>query len=124
MRSSLRKRDHANLQKAKVICSHGEFLVVKSKRGRRRYVVFEMSVPMTKEELIRALRTRCGGDVPYVIQCVPGKAVIRCSPDEIDKVKDRMRIIDGKSESILTSGTLKTLRDKYPVLKTDTKPRK
>ena len=83
-----------------------------------------MSVPMTKEELIRALRTRCGGDVPYVIQCVPGKAVIRCSPDEIDKVKDRMRIIDGKSESILTSGTLKTLRDKYPVLKTDTKPRK
>jgi len=83
-----------------------------------------MSVPMTKEELIRAFRARCGGDIPYVIQCVPGKAVIRCSPDEIDKVKDRMKTVDGGSESIITSGTLKTLRDRYPILKTETKPRR
>jgi hypothetical protein len=83
-----------------------------------------MSVTMTKEELIRAFRTKCGGDVPYVIQCVPGKAVIRCSPDEIDKVKDRMKAVDSGSESIITSGTLRTLRDRYPVLKANKKPRR
>jgi len=106
-----------------MICSIGEFLVVKSKRGRRRYVVFDMSVQMTKEELIRAFRAKNGGDAPYVIQCIPGKAVIRCSPNEIEKVKDQMRIVDGGSESLITSGTLRTVRDKYPDLKTDNKPR-
>jgi len=98
-------------------------VVVKSKRGRRRYVVFDMSVPMTKEELIKAFRVKCGGDAPYVIQCAPGKTVIRCSPNEIDKVREQMKIVDSGSESIVTSGTLRTLRDKYPILKADKRPR-
>ena len=82
-----------------------------------------MSVPMTKEELIRAFRAKNGSDVPYVIQCVPGKAVIRCSPNEIEKVKDQMKAVNNGSESLATSGTLKTLRDRYPVLKANKRPR-
>ena len=76
---------------------------------------------MTKEDLIRRLRSSCGENVPYVIQHTNGKTVIRCAPSEIDDVSMKLKSVDDSSESLITSGTLKTIREKYPELKTQKK---
>ena len=96
-------------------------MVVKSKRGRRRYVVFSTSVSLTKEDLIRKLRSSCGENAPYVIQHANGKTVIRCSPTEIDDISAKLRSVDDTSESLITSGTLKTIRERYPELRSQKK---
>ncbi|MDR3205848.1 MAG: hypothetical protein LBT41_01950 [Candidatus Methanoplasma sp.] len=94
-------------------------MVVKSERGRRRYVVFGVSAGLTRSMLINRLRGVCPEDeVPYVVQCVPGKAVIRCAPKEIDRTIAAVAAADRASEPLLTSGTLRTLRERYPDLKT------
>ncbi|MDR3282392.1 MAG: hypothetical protein LBS92_02135 [Candidatus Methanoplasma sp.] len=97
-------------------------MVVKSERGRRRYVVFGVSRGLTRSGLIGRLRSVCPEEaVPYVVQCVPGKAVIRCAPGEIDCVIGLISLADRESEPLLTSGTLRTLRERYPDLKTPKK---
>ena len=81
-------------------------------------MVIGISMTLTKEDAVRKLRTLHGENAPYVIQCVPGKIVLRCDPSEIEDVCSRIKGMDGTSESLLVSGTLKTLREKYPDLKT------
>jgi RNase P/RNase MRP subunit POP5 len=98
-------------------------MVVKEGNGRRRYIVFDVSPEITKESLIKRLRS-AGSDPPYIIQCVPGKAVLRCSPKEKDDVIDVMARADPASVPLITSGTLRTVRGRYPELKTPKKRRK
>ncbi|MCL1810844.1 MAG: hypothetical protein FWG41_01275 [Methanomassiliicoccaceae archaeon] len=92
-------------------------MVVKEKRGRYRYVVFSVSPEMRKELLIKRLRSVCSGDPPYIVQCVSGKAVIRCSPKDRDEMIGLMFQADPSSVPLMTSGTLFKVRSKYPELK-------
>jgi hypothetical protein len=94
-------------------------VVVKSKRGRRRYVLFAISSGITKPSLIGRLKNNVseGREPPYVVQCIPGMAIIRCAPEEKDDLISLMERTDRNAESILTSGTLRTIREKYPELK-------
>jgi len=113
MWSNLRKRFDARIQRKEV-----NELVVKSERGRRRYIVFEVSPNITKESLIRTTNSICKNEESlYIIQCNSSRAIIRCSPDQIGRSIEIMNIADSYSRSILMSGTLKTLRDRYPELK-------
>ena len=97
-------------------------MVVKEKRGRRRYVAFNLNDALCKETLIAKLRSLTSpNDPPYVIQCSAGWAIVRCSPDEIDAVQTLLKRADPTSSSLCTSGTLRTLREKYPELK-ETRP--
>jgi hypothetical protein len=93
-------------------------VVVKSKRGRRRYVLFAVSPDITKQSLINRIKNASAGkEPPYVVQCVSGKAIIRCAPDERDDLISLVERADRTSESLLTSGTLRTIREAYPELK-------
>jgi RNase P/RNase MRP subunit POP5 len=91
-------------------------MVVKEKRGRRRYIAFTVSPGLTRDSLIHLLKERSGG-LPYVVQCGEGWAIVRCSPKEIDISVSAMNLADPSSVSLRTSGTLATLRDRYPELK-------
>ena len=90
-------------------------MTVKDVRGRRRYVAFRVGPGTGKTILINKLQTQTD-KVPYVIQSDGGFAILRCSPSETDVVIALMLSIDPSWTSILTSGTLKTLRDKIPEL--------
>lgn len=93
-------------------------MVVKDRRGRRRYIVFRVSPELDRETLIkRTRRIREPDRVPYIIQCSDGLAVIRCSPDRRDDMIEVMSDLDPGCTSLATSGTLKTLRDRYPGLR-------
>lgn len=96
-------------------------MVVKEIRGRRRYILFSISDGITKESLIRSFRTLDAATQPYIVQCIPGKVIIRCGPDEREDIISTMSRVDPSSVSLLTSGTLRTLRDRYPDLKTPKK---
>ena len=91
-------------------------MTVKEKRGRRRYVAFTVSPDLTKASLTGALRAACG-DPPHVIQCSEGWAVVRCSPHDISDTVTAMNLADPSSVSLRTSGTLCSLRERYPELK-------
>jgi len=91
-------------------------MVVKEKRGRRRYIAFTMHPGITKESLISSLRRLCG-DPPYVVQCGEGWAIVRCSPNDVDETVGLVRLADPSSVSLKTSGTLRTLRNTYSELK-------
>ena len=80
-------------------------------------MVISTSKTFTKEELVRKFRDLYAENSPYIIQCVPGKVIIRCGPSEIDGTCVRMRTVDSGSESLFVSGTLKTVRERYPDLK-------
>lgn len=98
-------------------------MVVKEKRGRRRYIAFNLDDSFSKETLIAKLRSLTSpDDPPYVVQCSAGWAVVRCSPDGTDAVLALLRRADPTSSSLCTSGTLRTLRGRYPELKR-TRPR-
>lgn len=87
-------------------------MVVKEKRGRRRYIVFRMSfASKDKGALLSYLRQAAEASehpVPYVIQVKDDLAILRCSPAERDDLISFMRSVGG--ESLLCSGTLKKLR--------------
>jgi len=97
-------------------------MAVKEKRGRRRYVAFTVDRSLTRDSLIRMLKAH--PNAPYVVQCSEGWAVVRCSPDDIDNVVSAMRLADPSSVSLRTSGTLATLRDRYPELERLRPPKK
>ena len=90
-------------------------MTVKEVRGRRRYIAFHVGNGIGKTALINRLRGLTG-DVPYVVQCSDGLAILRCAPSEMDAVIGLMRSADPSWTSILTSGTLRTLREKIPGL--------
>ncbi len=93
-------------------------MVVKEKRGRRRYVLFRMSSDLDKRSLVKAINRSYGRDsAPYVIQCQDSMSIVRCSPDDIEELIKVMLSIDENCYSVTTSGTLKTIRDKYPQMR-------
>ncbi|MDR1404579.1 MAG: hypothetical protein LBJ20_03305 [Candidatus Methanoplasma sp.] len=91
-------------------------MVIKSKRGRRRYIAFRVSEHTTKIALVKWLSS-AGADPPYVVQCIPGMAVLRCPPERREETIALMHSADPFSAPLKTSGTLRTLRDKFPELK-------
>ena len=91
-------------------------MVVKSKRGRRRYIAFVTDPSLTKESLIARLREIDGSNVPHVIQCSEGWCILRCAPKEREETIDFMKVADPTSRSLCTSGTVITLRQRYPEL--------
>ena len=99
-------------------------MVVKSERGRRRYIAFTVDEGLTRSTLIPKLQALMGNDAPYVVQCSEGWAVIRTSPDGIDAAVSVMSKASPGSASLSTSGTLRTLRQRYPRLQEARPPRK
>ena len=92
-------------------------MVVKAVRGRRRYIAFTVNPSLTRETLIPKLRALKDDEAPYVIQCSEGWAVVRSSPEKRDGDIAIMKSADPDSVPLRTSGTLRTLRDRYGVLK-------
>lgn len=89
-------------------------MVVKEKRGRRRYILFRMDHnPRSKEAFVSFLRSNLDtrGYIPYVIQCKDDLVIVRCQPGERDEAIQAMESLGGRS--LLTSGTLRKLRTRY-----------
>jgi RNase P/RNase MRP subunit POP5 len=89
-------------------------MTVKEKRGRRRYIAFTVRSDLTKEGLISLLRSV--RSPLYIIQCSGGWAIVRCAPEDVDGTIAIMREAEPSSVSLRTSGTLRTLRERYPKL--------
>ncbi len=92
-------------------------MVVKAVRGRRRYIAFTVNPELTRDTLIPKLRALKGDDAPYVVQCAEGWAVLRSSPEKKENDIAVMKSADESSVPVRTSGTLRTLRDRYDILK-------
>ncbi len=94
-------------------------MVVKEKRGRRRYVAFHTCRRATDEELLMtftAIFAPQGIKIPKVIQFDGQKGIFRCLPNDKDRVLGALASRTGPLLSIVTlstSGTLRTLREKY-----------
>lgn len=93
-------------------------MVVKSVRGRRRYIVFTVPAEAGRSEVLDALAD-LSEPMPdlRVITSFGGKAIVRCSPAEIEQVSTTMKERFPGSESLITSGTLRKVREVYPELK-------
>jgi len=98
-------------------------MVVKSERGRRRYIMFKMTCEFERETVIKRVNKTSDGEAPYIVQCEKNMMIARCSPDAIERTIEIISRMDPGSSSIITSGTLKTIRDKHPELKAKQKKR-
>ena len=96
-------------------------MVVKSERGRRRYIAFTVDAELTAEALAGKLKAFCPETTPKVIQCAKGWCILRCGPKECADTIALMSRIYPDSKSLRTSGTLITLRRRYPILQ-ETRP--
>ena len=96
-------------------------MTVKSKRGRRRYIAFTLDSRFDRGSLIAGLKSVAGEEAPYVVQCSEGWCIVRCTPDRREETIDLMAAVDPSSKSLRTSGTLITLRKRYPRLE-ETRP--
>jgi RNase P/RNase MRP subunit POP5 len=95
-------------------------MTVKSKRGRRRYVYFEAvgGKPVPRENLIRSVITPAEAGKALslkIIQFDGTKGIARCFQKDLEPLK---MLLNEKKEgtlfrTICTSGTIKTLREKY-----------
>ena len=92
-------------------------MTVKAIRGRRRYVAFDVSPGMTFETLASRVPRRY-----RVIQCAGGMAIVRCG-DDVEDCVESVRHADPGAVSRRTSGTLRTLRDRYSVLRENAPPK-
>ncbi len=101
-----------------VPCDGPGIMTVKSKRGRRRYIAFKVSPGLTAPELSQKVPRQF-----RVIQCAGGMAIVRCSPETADGCKAAVRRADPSSEPVRTSGTLRTLRARYRILRENAPPR-
>ena len=90
-------------------------MVVKEKRGRRRYVAFSLGRSMPRSELERSLSSAGYGQI-HVIQCAGGWCILRCEPWLLSRLGDIMSRVCPGSVSKSTSGNLITLRRRFPVL--------
>jgi RNase P/RNase MRP subunit POP5 len=94
-------------------------MVVKEKRGRRRYIAFRSDRRITDEQLLAALNAALsprGVKVPKVIQFDGEKGILRCPLSDKEKVLTALASRPNASfhlVTISTSGTLRTLREKY-----------
>ncbi len=91
-------------------------MTVKSVRGRRRYIAFVCDPSLDRPGLISLLNERAGESAPYVVQCSEGWCILRCTPTQCDDTIALMCSADGSARSLRTSGTLRTLRARYPRL--------
>ncbi|MGN0099000.1 MAG: hypothetical protein ACI38Y_06725 [Candidatus Methanomethylophilaceae archaeon] len=92
-------------------------MVVKSERGRRRYVVYTVPEGTGWDEVLDSLSAEPPLPQLKVISCFSGMAVIRTEPRGLADLDARMRSEWPGSESLMTSGTLRTIRDRYPELR-------
>lgn len=97
-------------------------MVVKSVRGRRRYVYVRVPEGTRRDDLAGCMSERF--DDTKAITCRDGDAVIRCSPRECEAVVDHLISSGLCTGSVKTSGTLRTLRDEYPQLRVPQKRRR
>ncbi len=96
-------------------------MVVKEKRGRRRYVAFVLGEPVSRSDLEDGIR-RTGYSQVSVIQCAGGWCILRCEPWLLERLNGIMDKACPGSRSMSTSGNLITLRREYPIL-WETRPR-
>lgn len=73
---------------------------------------------MRRDDLRRALAAGS------VIQCSEGWAIVRCAPSETSVVAESLRSAYPETVSLATSGTLKTLRERYLNLERTRPPKK
>ncbi len=89
-------------------------MVVKSKRGRRRYIGFETTERMNDDQLLCSLRScfeNARVPVPKIIQFNGNRGIVRVNGTNVDKARALMNNEDFKT--LLTSGTLLTIRERY-----------
>ena len=97
-------------------------MAVKSKRGRIRYIAFDVPMDLRKDVLIREINS-IGSDISlYVVQCTSGKAMVRCAPENREEAIRIMSQVNPSFVSLMTSGTIRTIRERYPELKTVKRP--
>ncbi len=100
-------------------------MTVKSVRGRRRYISFEVPEGTVRDGIVSALEN---ADPPIpgakAITCGKGKAVVRCSPSEREATVSAITAAFEGSKSLRTSGTLRALRDRDPGLRVPRKKKK
>jgi RNase P/RNase MRP subunit POP5 len=94
-------------------------MVVKEKRGRRRYIAFETDRQASDEEILSFFTSTLspkGIKAPKMIQFDGRKGIFRCPPVDKERI---LRALEGRPDlplkliTLSTSGTLKTLREKY-----------
>jgi RNase P/RNase MRP subunit POP5 len=94
-------------------------MVVKERRGRRRYIAFQTDRYIPTEELMAVLTSVFvprGIKAPKIIQFDGTRGIIRCSSTDKGAVIEALAQRVGGDPSIRTlstSGTLRTLREKY-----------
>jgi RNase P/RNase MRP subunit POP5 len=94
-------------------------MVVKEKRGRRRYVAFEVTSEelLGAEALLSAMRSLSGGrKTPKMIQFDGQVGVVRCDPRELAWTRELLvsagARLGSSIRTLSTSGTLHALRER------------
>jgi len=92
-------------------------MVVKEKRGRRRYIAFEVDRRVSDEDMLTVLATlQAQGVKGKMIQFNGVRGIFRCRPQDKDRA---LALLASRSpdqfalRTLSTSGTLRTLREKY-----------
>jgi RNase P/RNase MRP subunit POP5 len=91
-------------------------MVVKEKRGRRRYVAFETSDLADAETVSREIissAVRLGVRPPKLIQFEGRRGIVRSSEPEKEAIIELLNAAELPMRTLRTSGTLKTLRERY-----------
>ncbi len=96
-------------------------MVVKEKRGRRRYVIFACEPPYADRdeavtEINRLFRSH-SLKAPHVIDTGEWHLMIRCSPSDRDSVIAVISEGSREARPLRTSGTLRCLRERYKLKK-------
>ncbi|HEY3419758.1 MAG TPA: hypothetical protein VGK23_04320 [Methanomassiliicoccales archaeon] len=97
-------------------------MVVKAKRGRRRYIAFETTDVIDAETVSREIissAVRLGVKPPKLIQFEGRRGIVRSLEPEKEATLELLNTAALPMRTLRTSGTLKTLRERYFVLKDD-----
>jgi RNase P/RNase MRP subunit POP5 len=97
-------------------------MVVKAKRGRRRYIAFETSEVNDAETVSREIITsavRLGVRPPKLIQFEGRRGIVRSLEPEKEATLELINSAALPMRTLRTSGTLKTLRERYFIPKKD-----
>jgi RNase P/RNase MRP subunit POP5 len=99
-------------------------MVVKAKRGRRRYIAFSVTSasPPSPDELLAAFRAASASPadrLPKLIQFDGRTGIVRCLETEREATMDLLSRVRGREDALSlrtlsTSGTLKALRERLP----------
>jgi len=100
-------------------------MVVKAVRGRRRYIVYTVPESAGRSDVLSALSSLETSMTDLrVITSFGGKAIVRCNPAEKEAVTEAMKAAYPGCESLITSGTLRKIREEYPELKVSQKKKR